>query len=119
MENQISKLPNFPLIVEEKFSEFIANPRRTEEAQAFQKAFTKNSNLARLIAGTMKFSAERYIATIDQGTFANEEEFLDTISARGVSGPLMDFLYFGYLVGKSVGTQESLESMLGANGAVN
>lgn len=107
---------NFKEVIETEFEKLHGDPIRTDETRSLQKALLENPAFVRGFSNTVAVTAEKFNA-VSTGGFADEEEFTHTLTSRGVGGPVMDMLTFGYILGKAVGTAQSLESMF--KGPVN
>ena len=103
------KIPDFSLICESIYTE-CQGLTRNEESDSFFKGLLSNKHFQTALCATLYASARKF-GVCAEGGFRDEEEMVSSLCSRGVSGPLMDLCYFGYLVGKKVGESQSLENM--------
>jgi hypothetical protein len=104
-----TKLPDFSAMVDTEIAR-VQGLKRSPESEGFQKACLSNSDFLKGLTATMSVSSEKFAAVI-QGGFPDEQSLLDTMKSRGVSGPIMDLVLFGYFIGKKVGENTGFEQM--------
>jgi hypothetical protein len=89
-----------------------ASPEQNkEDRESLYSAVLSNPAVMRGIVVMSQRIAQK-TAAIMMGGFGDEKELIDSFSNRGVSGPLLEVVYLGYLVGKAVGEAGAMEKLL-------